>query len=59
MTASSQIGSRIVIGTSGWTYPHWRAPVYQGAPQSRWLERYAAEFPTVEVNATSTACRGR
>jgi uncharacterized protein YecE (DUF72 family) len=52
MTASSQIGSRIVIGTSGWTYPHWRAPVYQGAPQSRWLERYAAEFPTVELNAT-------
>jgi uncharacterized protein YecE (DUF72 family) len=43
---------RILVGTSGWAYDHWRRPVYGGAPQRRWLELYAAEFPTVEVNAT-------
>jgi uncharacterized protein YecE (DUF72 family) len=48
----ARVGSEVLIGTSGWTYPHWRVPVYHGAPQSRWLELYAAEFPTVEVNAT-------
>jgi len=52
MTASPHIAPQILIGTSGWTYPHWREPVYERAPQSTWLERYAAEFPTVEVNAT-------
>jgi len=41
------------IGCSGWNYPHWRDVLYpQGLPQSRWLERYAESFDTVEVNAT-------
>lgn len=47
--------SRVVfrVGTSGWTYPHWRGLFYpQELPQSRWLEHYAAHFPAVEVNAT-------
>ncbi len=41
----------LLIGTSGWVYRHWRERFYpRGLPQSRWLEYYAAQFPTVEVN---------
>lgn len=44
---------QIRIGTSGWTYRHWRAILYPpGVPERRWLEHYAGEFDTVEVNAT-------
>jgi len=44
---------RIVIGTSGWNYDHWRGIFYQeGCPKSKWLEFYAKNFTTVEVNAT-------
>jgi uncharacterized protein YecE (DUF72 family) len=42
----------IRIGCSGWAYAHWREPVYQGAPASSWLARYAELFDTVEINAT-------
>jgi uncharacterized protein YecE (DUF72 family) len=41
------------IGCSGWNYKDWREAFYpKGLPQSRWLEHYATEFDTVEVNAT-------
>jgi uncharacterized protein YecE (DUF72 family) len=40
------------IGCSGWSYADWRAGLYAGVPQRRWLERYAESFDTVEVNAT-------
>lgn len=41
------------IGCSGWNYDHWRELFYpRGLPTSRWLERYAEVFDTVEVNAT-------
>jgi uncharacterized protein YecE (DUF72 family) len=40
------------IGCSGWSYAHWRKPVYGGAPSGRWLGLYAEHFPTVEVNAS-------
>ncbi len=41
------------IGTSGWTYGHWRDRVYpHGLPQREWLPWYAARFPTVELNAS-------
>jgi uncharacterized protein YecE (DUF72 family) len=41
------------IGCSGWSYQDWRGELYpEGLPQSRWLERYAEEFDTVEVNNT-------
>jgi len=42
----------IRIGCSGWAYGDWRKPVYEGAPASSWLARYAELFDTVEVNAT-------
>jgi uncharacterized protein YecE (DUF72 family) len=41
------------IGTSGWSYRHWREVFYPaGLAQRRWLEHYTAEFDTVELNAT-------
>src|SRR3954470_21691343 len=41
------------IGCSGWSYTDWRGRLYpEGLPQSRWLERYAEVFDTVEVNNT-------
>jgi uncharacterized protein YecE (DUF72 family) len=42
-----------LIGTSGWSYPHWYKVFYpEDWPKSRWFEYYAQEFPAVEVNAT-------
>ena len=41
------------IGTSGWGYNHWTPELYPpGLPQGQRLARYAAEFPTVELNAS-------
>jgi uncharacterized protein YecE (DUF72 family) len=40
------------IGCSGWNYADWRKPVYHDAPTRKWLELYAEQFDTVEVNAT-------
>jgi uncharacterized protein YecE (DUF72 family) len=41
------------IGCSGWSYRDWRGGLYPPQlPSSRWLERYAEVFDTVEVNAT-------
>jgi uncharacterized protein YecE (DUF72 family) len=43
----------IRIGTSGWTYRHWRGDFYPDKlPQKRWLEYYAGRFQTVELNAS-------
>jgi uncharacterized protein YecE (DUF72 family) len=46
------VGKPVRIGCSGWSYRDWREGLYEGVPQRRWLERYAEEFDTVEVNAT-------
>jgi uncharacterized protein YecE (DUF72 family) len=41
------------IGTSGWTYDHWKGCFYpEGLPQSRWFDFYAGQFNAVEINAT-------
>ncbi|MEU8714339.1 MULTISPECIES: DUF72 domain-containing protein [unclassified Streptomyces] len=41
----------LFIGTSGWQYEDWRNVLYPaGVPVRRWLEEYAAHFPTVELN---------
>lgn len=43
----------LYVGTSGWQYRDWRGAFYpQQMPQARWLEHYAAQFATVEVNNT-------
>jgi uncharacterized protein YecE (DUF72 family) len=46
-----RIGDVLRIGTSGWQYADWRDRLYQGLPQRRWLEHFARQFPTVEVNS--------
>lgn len=39
------------IGTSGWSYSHWRGTFYPAKlPQARWLEFYTFQFATVELN---------
>jgi uncharacterized protein YecE (DUF72 family) len=45
---------RVLIGCSGWNYKDWKGPFYpaKGCPTSRWLEYYAQQFPTVEINST-------
>jgi uncharacterized protein YecE (DUF72 family) len=43
----------LLVGTSGWQYRDWRGPFYpEKLPAGRWLEHYAATFPTVENNGT-------
>lgn len=43
----------IRIGTSGFHYKDWVGPFYpEGTPQSHWLEHYAQEFDTCELNYT-------
>lgn len=42
---------RFRIGTSGWSYPHWRGVFYpRDLRPDRWLEHYASVFDTVELN---------
>lgn len=44
---------RVLIGTSGWSYDHWRGIFYPlDLPREEWLAFYAQTFPTVEVNSS-------
>lgn len=44
---------RVLIGTSGWSYPHWKGPLYPpGLKAGEWLSHYATVFPTVELNGS-------
>src|SRR5436190_15050124 len=39
------------VGCSGWQYRHWRGDFYPvEVPQREWLEYYARQFDTVEIN---------
>jgi uncharacterized protein YecE (DUF72 family) len=41
------------IGTSGWSYDHWEPELYPpGLPARERLARYAAAFPTAELNSS-------
>jgi uncharacterized protein YecE (DUF72 family) len=41
------------VGTSGWSYDHWEPELYpHGLPAGDRLARYAAVFPTVELNSS-------
>lgn len=41
------------VGTSGWSYPHWRGVLYpEEARPADWLRIYAATFRTVELNSS-------
>lgn len=52
-TRSVASEAKIRIGTSGWSYRHWRGPFYPpDVPQREWLARYARRFRTVEINTS-------
>jgi len=41
------------IGTSGWTYDHWKGLFYpENLPKKGWFDYYASNFSAVEINAT-------
>ncbi len=41
------------IGTSGWSYPHWKGRFYpKDVPQKEWLRYYSQHLRSVEINAT-------
>jgi uncharacterized protein YecE (DUF72 family) len=43
----------IRVGTSGFSYQHWRGVFYpEDIPQRRWLEFYAEHFDCVEINSS-------
>lgn len=44
---------KIRIGTSGWSYDHWKGIFYPlKLPKTKWLTQLASIFDTVEINAT-------
>ena len=43
----------VLVGTSGWNYPHWRGRFYPREVREKdWFEYYARHFRTVEINNT-------
>jgi uncharacterized protein YecE (DUF72 family) len=45
--------SNLYLGTQGWSYDSWVGGFYPpGAPTSAWLEVYASQFNTVELDTT-------
>jgi len=44
---------RVFIGTSGYSYKHWKGVFYpKGLNARKWLEHYTGSFDTVELNVT-------
>ncbi len=47
------MAAKIHIGTSGYSYKHWRGRYYpEDLPASEWLRFYVRDFDTVELNNT-------
>ncbi len=47
------VGENIHIGTSGWSYKHWRENFYpKGTKSTDYLSYYAQHFATAEINTT-------
>jgi uncharacterized protein YecE (DUF72 family) len=45
------MAGRVLIGTSGWHYPHWKGPFYpRGLRQDQYLAYYARFFRSAEIN---------
>ncbi|MFP4679321.1 MAG: DUF72 domain-containing protein [Chitinispirillaceae bacterium] len=43
----------LMLGTSGWTYDHWKEVFYPSdVPKKRWFEYFSRHFDTVEINAS-------
>jgi uncharacterized protein YecE (DUF72 family) len=44
---------QFLIGTSGWSYDHWKETFYpEDLPKRQWFEYYCQHFSAVEINAT-------
>jgi uncharacterized protein YecE (DUF72 family) len=53
MVKNAQTQSLFFVGTSGWTYDHWKGCFYPDTlPKSHWFDFYANQFSSVEINAT-------
>lgn len=45
--------AKVFIGTSGWSYEHWKGVFYpEDLAKAKWLEYYCQHFKTVELNAS-------
>src|SRR5262245_7244764 len=45
--------SKVLIGTSGWTYDGWHGPFYpENLRKNDWLSWYTTQFPTAEINGS-------
>lgn len=45
--------AKVLIGTSGWSYEHWKGVFYpEDLAKTKWLEYYCQHFKTVELNAS-------
>ena len=42
----------IRVGTSGWSYRHWKAPFYGKTPQRQWLAFISRRMTAIELNGT-------
>jgi uncharacterized protein YecE (DUF72 family) len=43
--------ARLLVGTSGWVYPHWKGTFYPDELNEReWFSYYSRRFDTVEIN---------
>lgn len=52
MTKGERMG-KFLVGTSGYSYPHWKEVFYPASlAQSKWLSYYAEKFSIVELNVT-------
>ncbi len=50
-TTSILSKNRIHIGTSGWSYDHWKGPFYpENLPNDQMLDYYIQHFQTLEIN---------
>jgi uncharacterized protein YecE (DUF72 family) len=50
---NDEMPSRVFLGTSGWAYSSWKPGFYpHGLPQKKFLEYYATQLNSVEVNYT-------
>jgi len=53
---SAPASTRIYAGTSGWAYPTWKPDFYPaGTPAKKFLDFYASQLTSVEVNYTFRA----
>lgn len=49
--AKGKKSGHICIGTSGWSYPHWRGAFYpEDMPEAQMFDYYTGRFNTVEIN---------